>query len=314
MPAPSRKPLHPRNPHLGLYDFPVLVRANPGLAVHVRKGPLGQDTIDFSDPVAVKALNQALLVHFYGLAWWDIPDGFLCPPVPGRADYIHSLADLWAESSLGLRSGTKGLRVLDIGVGANCIYPIIGSHAYGWRFVGSESHPASLLAAQVIIDANPQLGTSVELRSQEDSRRIFEGVIRPGEHFELSLCNPPFHASAQEAMLSNRQRLDKQGLSQKTGAALNFGGQATELWCEGGEAAFLRRMVAESRDFASQVDWFSCLVSSRDRLPALYKQLRQLRATEVRTIAMAQGQKQTRLVAWCYRRDPERPAHQIPGM
>jgi 23S rRNA (adenine1618-N6)-methyltransferase len=43
------------------------------------------------------------------------------PSIPGRADYIHYIADLLAESNNGIipRSWDQGL---DIGIGANCIY------------------------------------------------------------------------------------------------------------------------------------------------------------------------------------------------
>lgn len=78
-------------------------------------------SVNFADPLAVKTLNKALLAHFYGVTHWDIPDGFLCPPVPGRADYVHHLADLLADDNGGVVP--KQATVLDIGTGANLIYP-----------------------------------------------------------------------------------------------------------------------------------------------------------------------------------------------
>ncbi len=39
--------------------------------------------------------------------------------------------------------------------------------------------------------------------------------------------------------------------------ALNFGGQQQELWCEGGEVAFIKKMIEESKGFAKQVMWFT---------------------------------------------------------
>lgn len=38
---------------------------------------------------------------------------------------------------------------------------------------------------------------------------------------------------------------------------LNFGGQQQELWCEGGEVAFITQMIAESQQFGRQVKWFT---------------------------------------------------------
>jgi 23S rRNA (adenine1618-N6)-methyltransferase len=98
-------------------------------------------------------LNKALLAHFYGVAHWDIPEGFLCPPVPGRADYLHHLADLLAEDRDGVIP--QQATVLDIGTGANLIYPLIGAHEYHWRFTGSEIGAEAFASAQAIINANP---------------------------------------------------------------------------------------------------------------------------------------------------------------
>ena len=44
-------------------------------------------------------------------------------------------------------------------------------------------------------------------------------------------------------------------------AQLNFGGNANELWCEGGELRFLLNMITESRKFRKNCKWFTSLVS-----------------------------------------------------
>ena len=93
--------MHPRNKHVGRYDFEALTKSVPDLAAFVTLNPLKEQTIDFSNPEAVKALNRALLKTFYGVNRWDIPPGYLCPPVPGRADYIHYTADLLSSTNGG---------------------------------------------------------------------------------------------------------------------------------------------------------------------------------------------------------------------
>ena len=151
--------LHPRNPHQGRYDFARLLAASPALLPFVRNLPHGQ-TIDFADPQAVKALNQAILAADYGIQGWDIPEGYLCPPIPGRADHIHHLADLLASSHRGKVPCGEQVRVLDIGVGANAIYPIIGAHAYGWSFVGADIDQDSLDSVARIQAQNPELAAA----------------------------------------------------------------------------------------------------------------------------------------------------------
>jgi 23S rRNA (adenine1618-N6)-methyltransferase len=294
--------LHPRNRHQGHYEFATLVAQSPALATHLVTTPAGTASVDFSDPLAVRALNRALLRSQYGIVHWDIPPGYLCPPVPGRADYVHGLADLLATDHDGVVPRGAAVRVLDIGVGASCIYPLIGNREYGWRFVGTDTDTVALGSAQAIVDSNDGLRSAIELRRQAQRGSILAGVLHPGERFHLSLCNPPFHASADDAAQASRRKQVGLGRSAARGAgpALNFGGQPGELWCTGGETAFLRRMVDESVAIATQVCWFSSLVSRADTLPALQRQLQRSKATDVRVVPMAQGNKQSRFIAWTF--------------
>lgn len=290
--VPAEK-LHPRNLHRGRYDFKQLIAASPELAVFVSINAYGDESIDFADPAAVRSLNRALLMQYYGIQGWDIPENYLCPPIPGRADYLHYLADLLAVHGV---VPTK-LRVLDIGTGANCIYPLIGRRIYGWQFVGSDIDPAALENAQRILDANPDLGSAIELRLQSSRQSIFNGVVRPGETFDLTLCNPPFHTSLAEARQGTQKKW--QNLGKGASRALNFGGQGAELWCAGGEEAFVCRMIAESASVNCL--WHSSLISKASSLPGIYRALKNAAVAEVRTIEMAQGQKRSRFVAWTFR-------------
>ncbi|TPG66178.1 23S rRNA (adenine(1618)-N(6))-methyltransferase RlmF [Hymenobacter nivis] len=297
-PAPQGL-LHPRNRHRGRYDFPQLISSSPALAAFVRTNPFGDLSVDFANPVAVKALNQALLRHFYGVAHWDIPAGYLCPPIPGRADYVHHVADLLAASNGGVVPRGPGVRVLDVGVGANCIYPLIGHHEYGWQFVGSDIDAVALRAAQQLVAANG-LAKAIEGRLQPDARRVFDGIIGPGEVFDATLCNPPFHASAAEAAAGTQRKTANLGTARGPRPVLNFGGQAAELWAPGGEAAFVRRLVLESQQRPTACFWYTTLVSKKETLPGLHRALHQAGALETQTIDMAQGQKKSRLVAWTF--------------
>lgn len=260
------------------------------LGTHVKDNGHGELSIDYADPQAVKALNAALLKDAYDIAHWDLPPGFLCPPIPGRSDYIHHLADL-----IGERRGPE-VRVLDVGTGANCIYPLIGASEYGWNFVGAELDPAALRWARKLVAANARVAGLIECRQQTSAMQCFKNIIKADERFDLTMCNPPFHASAAEAAAGTRRKVSN--LGGKPTSALNFGGKAGELWCEGGELAFIRRMIAESVEFAGSVGWFTSLMSKSENVPKLEKALRQARVAEIRVMEMAQGQKKSRALAW----------------
>lgn len=299
MSAEDRKPeLHRRNRHRGRYPFAALVRAQPALGPHVRTNPRGEPTIDFADPAAVRQLNRAILRHEYGVTEWDIPPGYLCPPIPGRADYIHALADLLGQGTDASVPRGSAVAILDVGVGASCIYPIIGVVEYGWRFVGTDVDAGAVASARRIVAANPTLGGHVEIRRQPERDALFAGVVGPRETFAACMCNPPFHESAAAAAAGTARKLRNLGLGRKGAPALNFGGQNHELWCRGGEVAFLRRMIAESAARPQLCGWFTTLVSKRESLAPLERALAQARATEVKTLPLAQGQKKSRILAW----------------
>lgn len=308
--------LHANNKHQGRYDFKRLIEAEPNLAEHVVKNPHGDISIEFSNPESVKVLNRALLKAYYGLSHWDIPDGYLCPPIPGRADYIHRLNEWLQHDLMKDRPAKARLKVtaLDIGVGANCIYPIVGATQYHWNWVGSDVDEGSLASAANNVEQNTKLTRKIELRHQTQSEHIFEGVIQHGDVFVATTCNPPFHKSTEDAqkgterknanLTKNRQQRGAplQGKKQleKKSDGLNFGGQNAELWCPGGEEAFVLNMANESKQFAHQVIWFSTLLSKKDNIRPLQKRLEKLGATHVLIQEMAQGQKKSRFVAWSF--------------
>lgn len=311
-----KKGLHPRNPHRERYDFPALMQACPALTPFVSENPFGDLSIDFSHPEAVKVLNKALLKHFYQVEHWDIPQGYLCPPIPGRADYLHYIADLLAAYNDGTIPKGKQVRGLDIGTGANCVYPMVGHRVYGWHFVAADIDPLSVKSARFIVESNRSLAGGIQCRLQKNPDNIFTGMINEKDGFDFTMCNPPFHASQEEATAGSARKVKnlsanarKKGTPPKAAAmqsasgqqpVLNFGGQKAELWCPGGEAAFIRRMITQSVDVASQCFWFTTLVSKKDNLPGIYQQLKKVGAVEVKTIDMSQGQKVTRVVAWTF--------------
>lgn len=293
----TQQPFHPRNRHQGEYDFASLIACSPPLRPFVQANAYGNLSIDFADPAAVRALNAALLRGQYGIEKWDLPPGYLCPPIPGRADYVHGLADLLASDHGGDVPTGPAVRVLDIGTGASAIYALIAAREYGWRVVGSDIDATALASAQAIVHANARLDSLIELRLQRDRQSLFNGLVREDESFALTLCNPPFHASARDAAEASERKRRNLGTA---GAARNFGGQRDELWCKGGELGFVSRMIDESKAHSARILWFTSLVSKAANLAALQQRLQKLGAASARTVAMAQGQKQSRFLAWSF--------------
>lgn len=288
--------MHPRNKHIGTYKFEDLILANKELSSFVCV-KYGRKTIDFSNPKGVKALNKALLNHFYQIKYWNIPNDYLCPPVPGRADYIHYVAD-FLGCDLKKTANCSEMTILDIGVGANCIYPLIGHKEYGWNFIGTEVDYDAFKSARSIV-ADNELGDFIGFRFQKGNNTIFRGIIEEDDFFEMAICNPPFHSSEEEAQKSTKRKWKNLGI--KKGATdRNFGGKTKELWYPGGEKAFIKKMIYESQNYGKNCRWFSTLVSKKTNLPSIYQYLKTVSCTDLKTVEMNQGQKQSRIVFWSF--------------
>tara|TARA_B110000263_G_scaffold218886_1_gene205802 strand:- start:21 stop:956 length:936 start_codon:yes stop_codon:yes gene_type:complete len=288
--------LHPNNKNRKQYDLLSLVKKIPELEKYVKKNKDGEKTVDFSDPIAVKLLNKALLSHYYDVKFWKFPDTNLCPPIPGRADYIHHMSDLLDES---MRKG-KTINCLDIGVGSSCIYPIIGITEYNWNFIASDIDRKSIATAKKIISSNPNLKGKVDFRFQNDSNKIFEGILKEKDRIEITICNPPFHASRKEALEEQRKKIRNLTGKYHQNPKLNFSGASEELIYEGGEYQFIQNMIKESAKYANNCVWFSTLVSKKKNLHGIYINLKRLKVHQIKEIEIITANKKSRIIAWTF--------------
>jgi len=303
----NKSGLHPKSKHHENYNFVELVDCNPELKAYVHMAKSGRLSIPFHDDQAVKALNKALLYKFYNLEYWDIPDGYLCPGVPGRAEYVHHIADLLAVSNNNKTVKPENINGIDIGTGASCIYPIVAAVDYGWSMVGTDIDKTALKSAQEIVSKNSNLSSKIELRLQEEKLSIFENIIVADDYFDFTMCNPPFFSSAEEAMAASTRK--NQNLNPKAPQTKNnFGGTASELWCEGGEYVFIRRMIRESRVYASSCYWYTSLVSNKNHIKPLQAELHKLDCDDVKVIEINLGNKKTRILCWSYLNDKQKLA------
>ena len=292
--------LHARNKNRERYDLNALSVATPELKAHVRPNKFGVQSIDFSNPRAVKLLNKAILNHYYGIKYWEFPDQNLCPPIPGRADYIHHIADLISENNSGTVPTGKKITCLDVGLGASCIYPIIGATEYGWQFIGSDIESKSIASAQHIVNSNSSIKEMVECRLQKYTSAIFYGVINKEEKIDITICNPPFHSSIADAQEGTRRKIKNLSGKKAKELELNFAGISKELVCEGGEYKFIQNMIKESKTFSKNCYWFTTLVSKQSNLDRIYTLLEKIETTQVKSIPMGTGNKISRIVAWTF--------------
>ena len=92
----------------------------------------GSQSFDWQDASALRCLTETLLNDDFGLDVVLHPSR-LCPKLPNRLNYLCWLHDLFEHVN-----STKRIHVLDIGVGANAVYPLLGNKLFGWRFTGTD--------------------------------------------------------------------------------------------------------------------------------------------------------------------------------
>jgi len=284
------------------YNLEQLSKTHPALSSYIIDGKSGT-TIDFGNADAVKALNTALLISDYGLTSYDLPDGYLVPGVTGRRKYIDQVATLLMSKDRKKHNLKKRV-IADIGVGANCIYPIIGHKAYGWKFVGVDNNQEAVNTALGIITAN-DLSESIGLRFQSDENQIIEGWITEDDYFDSMVCNPPFYDSNLEADQHIQRKSSGLKLSK---VSRSFAGKPHELIAEGGELGFVSRYIEESKQFGAQVYSYTCLISSAVNLPTLENLLKELECTERRVLITSTSNKASRVLVWSFLTPKQREA------
>jgi 23S rRNA (adenine1618-N6)-methyltransferase len=281
------------------YDFDKLIIVEPLLIPYVLTTVSGTQSINFSNPTAVKLLNKAILKLDYKIEYWDIPTGYLCPPIPGRALYINQLAEFLAIQNKGVIPRGKNINCLDLGTGANFIYALLGTALYQWSFVGSDIDPIAIKNAELIIKSNHILAKN-KVRLQNNAGKFFNNIILDGELYDAVVCNPPFHSSREEANKASQRKVNNLGKSKGSKLSLNFGGQSNELWITGGELAFISKMISESKEYGNSCLWFTTLVSKESNLAAIYNKLEEIKCSEFKTIPINIGHKTSRIIAWTF--------------
>lgn len=285
--------MHKNNRHKGDYDFNKLSKVHQPLAEYVHMGKSGKQTIDFSQQMAVKVLNTALLKHHYNIDYWQFPHRHLCPPIPGRVEYIHLINDLLKSSEID-----QNLKLLDLGTGATCIYPLLGSKVYNWDFIASEIDKNAFENSAKIVKMN-SLENKIELRFQSNWESILKGIVKKNDKISATICNPPFYKNQSDADKENKSKLS--GLGKKSQIAeRNFSGTEKELIYPGGEKAFLHNYLYQSSLFKTNCYWFTSLVSKGELLKSMKSSLKKLGVMEVKTMSMQLGNKTSRIIAWTF--------------
>lgn len=283
--------MHPKNVYRNGVSFAQLAKEYPGLARCLK----GTSSIDFHDPESIRQLANALLRKEFNLEV-DLPGDRLCPGVPNRLNYILWLNDLLLDThEERLSRGPPKITGIDIGTGASAIYPLLGCAQFQtWHFFATEIDSKSLSSATTNITQNALEDRVTLLDVSSSSTILPEEVITTHPHpIDFTMCNPPFYASIND-MLSSAKKKSVPPLSACTGST-------TEMVTDGGEVAFVNRMVEESLKLREKVRWYTSMLGKRSSVEKVVEKLKENGVGNYAVGEFVQGAKTKRwAVGWSF--------------
>ncbi|XP_054431870.1 RNA N6-adenosine-methyltransferase METTL16 isoform X2 [Pteronotus mesoamericanus] len=258
----------------------------------------GLHSLNFKDPGAVRALTCTLLKEDFGLSI-DIPLERLIPTVPLRLNYIH-----WVEDLIGHQASDKSTlrRGIDIGTGASCIYPLLGSTLNGWYFLATEVDDMCFNYAKKNVEQN-NLSDLIKVVKVPQKTLLMDALKEESEIvYDFCMCNPPFFANQLEAKGVNSRNPRRPPPS-----SVNTGG-ITEIMAEGGELEFVKRIIHDSLQLKKRLRWYSCMLGKKCSLAPLKEELRIQRVPKVTYTEFCQGRTMRWALAWSFYHDVTVPS------
>ncbi|KAF7713212.1 Uncharacterized protein PECH_001608 [Penicillium ucsense] len=287
-------------------DFAALALQSREFAKHLRFN----DQLDFHDEAAVRQLTISLLERDLGLHV-ELPKDRLCPPVPNRLNYIIWIQDLLDTSTANIREHydpDREVAGLDVGTGCCSIYPLLGCKVRPrWRFIATDIDEQNVKTARENVSRNG-LDSKIRIIKTNAEDPFFGLNVFKQEKLDFTMCNPPFYASEHD-MLSSAETKSHVPFSACTGAAV-------EMIVEGGETAFVARMIEESRQLQDRIQWYTSMLGKLSSITALVEVLIEYGNNNYAVTEFVQGNKTKRwALAWSWGdRRPSMPvARNIPG-
>ena len=235
-------------------DFLILIKEFPELKKYIIKHDekIEEFSFDWSNNDLSLLMTKSILNYYFNIKYYDIPKGFLIPPVPSRLNYLNLINELIKDIE------KENIIGVDIGTGANIIYPILGNSIYNWKFICSEINNESYNNAKLILQKN-NLEENINLIKQENKNNIFVSIINQENKYTFSMCNPPYYDYEQEIKIEDKKR----------DTEYNF----DEVYYEKGELGFFERYFEESICYKKNIFLFTILIGKKSNSEIIYDKI-----------------------------------------
>ena len=232
-------------------DFLILIKEFPDLKKYIIKQneeKLEEISFDWSNNNLSLLMTKSILDYYFNIKYYNIPKGYLIPPIPSRLNYLNLINKILIKEINSQSRYSSDIIGIDIGTGANIIYPILGNSIFNWKFICSEINDESYNNAKLILEKN-NLENEINLIKQKNKNNIFLNILNQENKYIFSLCNPPYYDYETEIKLDEKKRDNE----------FNF----DEVYYKKGEFGFFQRYFIESTCYKKNVYLFTILIGKK---------------------------------------------------
>ena len=240
-------------------DFLTLIKEFPELKKYkLKQNEDNEDEFqfDWSNNELSLLMDKSILNYYFNIKYYDIPKGFLIPPIPSRINYINLINSIITKLINDI--DIKNIIGIDIGTGANIIYPILGYSIYKWKFICTEINKEAYNNAKLILQKN-NLENNINIIKQNNKDNIFISILNRENKYLFSMCNPPYYNYENEIKLEDKKRDNE----------YNF----DEIYYKNGEYGFFQRYFEESICYKNNVFLYTILIGKKINAENIYDKL-----------------------------------------
>ena len=240
-------------------DFLTLIKEFPELKKYILKQNEDNEEefqFDWSNNELSLLMDKSILNYYFNIKYYYIPKGFLIPPIPSRINYINLINSIIAKLIKDI--DIKNIIGIDIGTGANIIYPILGYSIYKWKFICTEINKEAYNNAKLILQKN-NLENNINIIKQNNKDNIFISILNRENKYIFSMCNPPYYNYENEIKLEDKKRDNE----------YNF----DEIYYKNGEYGFFQRYFEESICYKNNVFLYTILIGKKINAENIYDKL-----------------------------------------
>ena len=240
-------------------DFLTLIKEFPELKKYILKQNEDNEEefqFDWSNNELSLLMDKSILNYYFNIKYYDIPKGFLIPPIPSRINYINLINSIITKLIKDI--DIKNIIGIDIGTGANIIYPILGYSIYKWKFICTEINNEAYNNAKLILQKN-NLENNINIIKQNNKDNIFISILNRENKYIFSMCNPPYYNYENEIKLEDKKRDNE----------YNF----DEIYYKNGEYGFFQRYFEESICYKNNVFLYTILIGKKINAENIYDKL-----------------------------------------